>query len=432
MVNKMEKSEEIEMLDKCHKELKTEEKSDIEITKPTEKEEPRFCKKCGKKLIELDTEDEKKNPDGNTHQCKTCDIKIKIVKINDIIFKQELYPRAEVDQEVIDNYSKILEVLPPIIVNKENILIDGKNRLEAHKKEELTDIHCIVEDIPEEKIFERAVVLNATHGKQLTYSEKRDVARRLYNDKNGNHLVKILSVSESCFNNWIRDIREARRELADKDIINDYLKAELTQQEVADKNKTSIRRVNETKQRFYEKINLLIRKKVDVSDEDRETYKDIYTFMPYSSNIWEIYLPNQFLEKDIKTDYDKFYKSLLYYYTEPFDVVYVKKDDGITNACRSFYRRYFVGEDIEVIPQFVLLDGDDYKLKTKIEILKKKMKRGIIAIKVTNLEMDLSVVNLMLKHRFNLENRIILPYAKKVEDEKMQDGYDSILVFSVK
>jgi hypothetical protein len=433
MVNKMKKVEEIEILDKRNKTLneelnkKIEEKRDIEIKKPTEKEEPRFCTRCGYKLIELDKEDE----NGNTHTCKTCG-KIKIVEISDIIFKEELYPREKTHQEVIDNYSETLQGLPHIIINKDNILIEGKHRLEAHKKKEFTEIQCKVEDIPEEKIYERAVELNATFGIQLTFSEKRDVARRLFNGKNGNHLVKILSVSTDCFNKWVRDIRKAKEEIVEKDIIMEYLKAELTQQEVADNIKVSSTKVNETKQKYSEKINLLIHKKQSVSPEDREKYKEIFTFKPYFSNVWEIYLQNKNWTKDIETDFEKFNKSLLYYYTEQFDVVYANRDNGIIDACRSFYRRYFVGEDVEVIPQFVILDGSDSELKTKIDVLKKKMKNGYIVIKVTNLGMDIFVVNLMQKHRFNLDNRIILPYPDKVEDVKMQDGYDSLLVFSVK
>ena len=62
------------------------------------------------------------------------------VKVKDIIFRKDLYPRADKafgtgsgkDFELIEKYCSAIECLPPIIINQDNILIDGWHRLKVY------------------------------------------------------------------------------------------------------------------------------------------------------------------------------------------------------------------------------------------------------------------------------------------------------------
>src|SRR5689334_9487178 len=55
------------------------------------------------------------------------------IPINDVKFVPELYPRASFDLEYVRELSGVVDELPPIEVNQNNILIDGRYRWEAHK-----------------------------------------------------------------------------------------------------------------------------------------------------------------------------------------------------------------------------------------------------------------------------------------------------------
>lgn len=56
------------------------------------------------------------------------------IDIDDIVYREDLYPRSLTDHKQVQVYSDSLEVLPPIEINQANILIDGWHRWTAHKK----------------------------------------------------------------------------------------------------------------------------------------------------------------------------------------------------------------------------------------------------------------------------------------------------------
>ncbi len=353
------------------------------------------------------------------------------VKINNIIFKDDLYPREKVDENLIQVYAENIGLCPPITINQDNILIDGKTRLEAAKKKGRTEINCYVEQTKsDEDIFRRAVELNATHGKQLSNKEKKDVAIKLFDGKNGKELVIILSVSTDCFNKWVRDVRREREEALENRIIKEYLKAELTQEQVAEKIGVSVRKVSEVKTKFSEKINLLIRKKDEAPAEILERFREIIHFEPYPTNIWEVYKRNSFDESDTEEDADRFNKSLLHYYTEPFDTVYVYKSHKIIDACKELFRRHFTGEEIIATPNLALLD--DKNLEYNVKMLKIKMKKGYIVLKASSLEQDTIFYKKMGELDCALENRIIIPRIYKKDGTTMKHGYDTVMIFRVK
>lgn len=52
----------------------------------------------------------------------------KLVKVSDVIFRSDLYPRLETDPVMVQKYADDLSVLPPILVNQHNELVDGWHR----------------------------------------------------------------------------------------------------------------------------------------------------------------------------------------------------------------------------------------------------------------------------------------------------------------
>jgi len=222
-------------------------------------------------------------------------------QIKDIIIRMDLYPRMEVDNSKVQEYSENIENLPPIIINQDNILIDGLHRLKANKQAELTEIEVIIEHTKgENEIYLRAIETNSTHGLQLSMKDKQSVAIKLYDLKNRERLIKCLSISTRTFDGWVSNKAKQLKKEKEEEAIITYLHAELIQKQVAE-----IIGVSEAEMtRILQNC-----KNADMKD-----------FTPFLYNLWNS-------SKDNKITHfgnipQLFIENLLYYYTEPFDIVY--------------------------------------------------------------------------------------------------------------
>src|SRR5262249_49086324 len=127
----------------------------------------------------------------------------KTIKVADVVFRDDLYPRIEHSPVTVQKYAEELSVLPPIEVNQHKELIEGWHRWTGHKKVGAEDIPVIVTETKSDVEFlELAIERNARHGLQLSQQDKKDMARRIYHatsekerDAKKNQLAKILSVS---------------------------------------------------------------------------------------------------------------------------------------------------------------------------------------------------------------------------------------------
>ncbi len=54
-------------------------------------------------------------------------INVMKIAIKDIVFRKDLYPRLEPDNELIEKYTQCIDELPPIELNQDNKLIDGNH-----------------------------------------------------------------------------------------------------------------------------------------------------------------------------------------------------------------------------------------------------------------------------------------------------------------
>lgn len=163
------------------------------------------------------------------------------IPVEDVVFRDDLYPRIETSATTVQKYAEDLTVLPPIKVNQHNELIDGWHRWTAHKKNEVSEINAIViETVSDADLLEKAIETNATHGMQLSQADKKDMARRIYNstpendrDEKKKQLANVLSVSERTVRDWLgridKDTKAARKQR-----IFDLWLAGHTQQEIAD------------------------------------------------------------------------------------------------------------------------------------------------------------------------------------------------------
>ena len=127
----------------------------------------------------------------------------KILKINEIVLDEKLYPRNNILWQVIARYKNAIrsgDKFPPIVValfNEKYILVDGAHRLEAYKQLKGFE-HVGVEvltNLTEEEIYVEAVKRNNTHGAQFSYQETNNIILRLqdlgYDNVKISELVKV-------------------------------------------------------------------------------------------------------------------------------------------------------------------------------------------------------------------------------------------------
>ncbi len=108
------------------------------------------------------------------------------VKLSEIEFDEELYPRSSYNWQTGYDYSQSMKVganFPDIILalyKGKKYLVDGKHRIEATKLLKKDSIQAIVHTGWDRKrIYKEAVKSNITHGRSLSPYEKRRIAIRL-------------------------------------------------------------------------------------------------------------------------------------------------------------------------------------------------------------------------------------------------------------
>jgi len=103
------------------------------------------------------------------------------MNVKNVKYEEKVYPRTQWKTDTVNRYVDALEsgdVFPPIIVEKESdLLLDGKHRLEAHKKAGRETIEVQKVDVPEgmtKKYF--AATLSAKHGDRLSNADIKQIA----------------------------------------------------------------------------------------------------------------------------------------------------------------------------------------------------------------------------------------------------------------
>ena len=162
-------------------------------------------------------------------------------KLDEVVFREDLYPRLAKDPAKVQQYAEDLDVLPPIEVNQHNELIDGWHRWTAHKKVNAETIAVVVtQTTSDAHLLELAIERNAAHGLQLSREEKQAMARRIYHvtpeserTEKKRQLARILSVSASSVQSWLSRIDKDAKDARDKRIFSKWL-ACWTQEEIAE------------------------------------------------------------------------------------------------------------------------------------------------------------------------------------------------------
>jgi len=266
--------------------------------------------------------------------------------INDIIFRDDLYPRIETNPTTVQKYAEDLDMLPPIEINQHNELIDGWHRWTAHKKEKRETIAVeITETKSDTHLLELAIERNARHGLQLSQQDKKDMARRIYHitpererDKKKAHLAKILSVSERTVRDWLSRIDKDTKETRNKRIFDLWM-ACYTQEEISEREGISQPQVKE-----------ILSGMADLPKSIKPAAEHLTDFDIPVYNVWK-YKENTPGSTHYGNTNIKILDNLLYLYTQPFDVVIDPFAGGgsTIDLCKKRFRRYWVSDRLPIV-----------------------------------------------------------------------------------
>lgn len=263
----------------------------------------------------------------------------KAINVDDVVWREDLYPRIEPDPRKIQEYADNLEVLPPVEVNQHNELIDGYHRWTAHRKKNSESIDVIVTQTESDAALLRlAIVRNATWGMQLTSKDKRRMARTLYgiNGHDKGDLAGLLSVSSRTVNNWLKDIDKARREERDRTIRDMWLACH-TDDEIAGS-------VGLTRQRVTQILDSQVMESFPKFANLCALYNE-QDWKPPLYDIWN-FAKNANTTKHYGNSHVGIVDNLLYTFTEPFDIVIDPFGGGgsTIDICKKRLRRYWVSD----------------------------------------------------------------------------------------
>jgi len=261
------------------------------------------------------------------------------IPISDVVFRDDLYPRIEHSQQKAQEYAEHLERLPPIEVNQHRELIDGFHRLTAHRLNEVDSIAVTVtETRSDDHLLELAIAANAEHGLQLSTSDKRKMAIRLYavSERTADRkreLSELLAVSSKTVERWVSDLDQAARD-EQKRIMLEMWHQCYTDQEIGEA-------VDMTQQAVTAALSQIL-------DKCRKFVKVTFFedgWKPPLFNVWA------FAKKTNATTHfgnteQRIVDNLLWLYTEPADIVVDPFGGGAStlDACMHRGRRCWLSD----------------------------------------------------------------------------------------
>ena len=260
---------------------------------------------------------------------------------NEVVFRDDLYPRIKPNPAVIQRYAENIDLLPPIEVNQHNEIIDGFHRWTAHRKQEAEHIKATVTETASEAHFlQLAIKRNASHGLQLEEQDKRKMAGRLYADGTGldkNAIKDTLPVSIRTVDNYLHDTDKRLRKER-KDSILDLWLPFHTQQEIADD-------VGLSRQAIDKELATIATFGSASKSGNSLDFELDQDFKTPIYNVWN------WKKKSNKVGHfgnseQSIVDNLLYLYTEPLDIVVDPFAGGgsTIDVCRHRLRRYWVSD----------------------------------------------------------------------------------------
>lgn len=272
---------------------------------------------------------------------------IKTMKVSEIKFRDDLYPRINKDPITVQKYAETIDVLPPIEINQHSEIIDGWHRWTAYKKLNIAEIPIKVTNTNSDaELFELAIERNAIYGLQLSQADKKDAAHRIYNatpekerEEKKKQLIRILSVSERTIREWLSRIDKDTKEKRDKRIFEHWLACD-TYNEIADLEGLSEEGVRKIVSQLSAELPEVVKAGANhITDFEIPLY-----------NVWKQQTKSSGSRHPGNSEV-RWLDNLLYLYTQPLDIVVDPFAGGgsTIDLCKKRLRRYWVSDRKPVV-----------------------------------------------------------------------------------
>jgi hypothetical protein len=133
-----------------------------------------------------------------------------------IRYVKELYPRLKPDDAAIERYRSVLDRLPPIVVARGGVLVDGFHRWQAHKREEQPTIQAVdLGDLSDVEIKKESWSRNADAlALPFTTGDLKKAADEFYRlgMKDIAELAAFLRLTEQTTEKYVRDARRDEKQ----------------------------------------------------------------------------------------------------------------------------------------------------------------------------------------------------------------------------
>lgn len=278
---------------------------------------------------------------------------IKQLDISEIIFDKNLYSRTGgIDRNAVEDYSKNIITMPPIVINQNNKIVDGVHRYHACLKADQQSMNVKQIELPDEDIKLANLLIDIQSGVRHPIQDKQALVIDLYNPQDTEQnklLMDELGVPQPTFYRWTAEKRSLMQKQVNQAIAIDLLNPYMTQQEIAEQNGyKSKSKISEFKDDLCSKIiNVIKIEQEELQEADLDFLIDYKKFVENDLLLYNIW-------NSAKGDNNNhfghfpilFMKNLLYYHTEPFDLVYDPfAGSGTTiDACREMYRKCIVSD----------------------------------------------------------------------------------------
>lgn len=274
--------------------------------------------------------------------------------VQDIVWREDLYPRFEPTPAKIQEYAEVVELLPPVEINQHDELIDGYHRWTAHRKAKVERINVTVTQTKSDAdLLALAYERNASFGISITPAEKKQGAIRMYADGTGrteDEIAKLLHVKKATVSGYLANTKKDNKARRNKRIWNSWLACE-TEEAIAEGEKVTHPTVINTIENC---------KKSDAIQK-------LTIFANYLDPDWKppLYSVWAFAKRTNKVTHDgntevRIVDNLLYLYTEPFDIVVDPFAGGgsTVDVCKKRLRRYWVSDRLPIVERLDIRTGD--------------------------------------------------------------------------
>jgi ParB-like chromosome segregation protein Spo0J len=275
-------------------------------------------------------------------------------KVEEIIWREDLYPRFEPVPAKIQEYAEVVELLPPVEINQNNELIDGYHRWTAHRKINVESIKVqVTKTKSDADLLALAYERNASFGISITLEEKKTGAIKMYADGTGRteeEIAKLLHVKTATVLKYLADTKKANKRQRNRRIWEAWLACD-TEQTIAEQEKLEQQSVAAILQN-YKKLDG-VQKSVIFSNYQDEHWK------PPLYNVWAFAKSTNKVKHAGNTE-ARIVDNLLYLYTEPFNIVIDPFGGGgsTIDVCKKRLRRYWVSDRLPLVERLDIRKHD--------------------------------------------------------------------------